>query len=306
MKTSSASTLALAAALLLAAPAHAQPTMDSLWPNTDGLSWSYDQHYESYELNQLVVDNQIRIFFDGPTTAPTAIDAQYLRHQLLSGPAAVMAEDSSLPADPFYRQLWIARPDLRVKIRQALDGAPCPQFAPPGAYAVLLSGEFAFLKTADEIATWRCTLADTRSWLFLVSNLTIGNTFTLQLIPDLASNVYLHGTIAAVEPATVPAGTFADCVRVDYVVDYGLTECTDNAGSPIGTYRSETRGAIHYAPQVGPVRSSEEFIRFAEATGTCVDPQEVGVVMARTTLGLFSGTTTVRHTTWGRLKTTYR
>jgi len=304
----------LAASILLAAPALAQsPTMDELWPNDDGRSWSYDQHYESF-VDDEIVDNQIRILFDGTTVAPDGIQTQYLRQQLLSGAAPQMrlagaAGGAMITAganDPFLRQLWGARPDLRSRILEALADAPCPENAPPGAYSVLLNGEFAWLESADEIAAWRCNLANTRSWRWLVSNLTIGNTFTLQLIPDLASNVILHGTIAAIEPATVPAGTYQGCVRVDYVIDYGTSECTDQNGSPVGTSRSETHGYVRYAPAVGPIQCFEEFIPVVESTGNCPDPWSVGEVIARTTLDLNSQPVPTRQTSWGRVKQLYR
>jgi len=306
MRTALASLICLAAALSLASPTLAQsPTMDALWPNEDGRSWRYDQHYESFDVNQLVLDNQIRIFLDGTTVAPNGIQAQYLRQEVIAGPVAATALAALVP-DEFLRRVYEARPDLQQKILNSLADSPCPAYAPAGSYAVLLNGEFAYRKTAQEIAAWRCNLADTRSWLWLVSDLTIGNTFTLQLIPDLASNVFLHGRIAAIESATVPAGTFDDCVRVEYVVDYGTTECVDDGGAVIGTSRSETRGYIHYGPLVGPVQSYEEFIRFAEATGTCAAPEDIGRVFARATLRLNSQTVPVTRTTWGRLKAAYR
>ncbi len=306
MRTALAAFFCLAAGLSLARPALSQsPTMDALWPNEDGRNWRYDQHYESFDTNLLVLDNQIRIFLDGTTVAPNGIQAQYLRQEVIAGPVAATALASLVP-DAFLRRVWEARPDLQQKILNLLTDSPCPTNAPAGSYAVLLNGEFAYRKTAQEIAAWRCNFADTRSWLWLVSDLTIGNTFTLQLIPDLASNIFLHGKIAAIESATVPAGTFDDCMRVEYVVDYGTSECVDNAGVVIGTSRSETRGYIHYAPLVGPVESNEEFIRYAEATGTCAAPQDIGRVFARATLRLNSPTVPVTRTTWGRLKAAYR
>jgi hypothetical protein len=306
---------ALAILAILAAPAGAQPpTMDDLWPNQDGRSTSYDQHYESFGPDAETVDNQIRLIFDGTTVAPDGIQAQYLHQQLLGGPApqltlAGVAGGAMIAAaanDPFLRHLWAARPDLRARILRALAEAPCPENAPPGKYSVLLNGEFAWLKAAGEIAAWRCNLANTRSWRWLVSNLTIGNTFTLQLVPDLASNVILHGTIAAIEPATVPAGTYNGCVRVDYVIDYGPSECTDQNGNPLGTSRSETRGYVRYAPTVGPVQSFEEFIPVVEGDGNCPDPWAVGEVLSRTTLVLNSQPVPTRRTSWGRVKQAYR
>jgi hypothetical protein len=312
----SARIAALAALVLLAGPAVAgQPlTMDALWPNDDGRSMSYDQHYQSFGPDAEIVDNQIRLLFDGTTVAPDGIHAQYLRQELLSGPALQVTLNgaaggtmiAAAASDPFLRHLWAARPDLRANVVKALADAPCPQNAPPGEYSVLLNGEFAWLETAGEIAAWRCNLANTRSWRWLISDLTIGNTFTLQLIPDVANNVFLHGTIAAIEPATVPAGTYAGCVRVDYVIDYGTSECTDEGGTPSGSSRSETRGYIRYAPAVGPVESFEEFIPYVERTGTCSPPGEIGEVLARTTLVLNAAPVPTRRTSWGQVKQAYR
>jgi hypothetical protein len=117
--------------------------------------------------------------------------------------------------------------------------------------------------------------------------------------------VYLHGTIAAIEPATVAAGTFTDCVRVDYVIDYGMSQCTDNDGNITGTFRSETRGHVHYAPGVGPVDSKEDFIPNAELTGAC-GPEGVGEVSTRVTMSLDALPTAVRRSSWGQLKLVYR
>jgi hypothetical protein len=292
----------LAFATLLATPALAQPTMDSLWPSDNGNSWSYAQHFESTE--QPPQDNRTRLFFDGTTVAPNGIAAQYLRQEMLSGFVVASALESTVP-DPLLRQIWVARPDLRDKIAQAVADSPCPENAPVGAHTLLLDGEFAFRKTTDEIAAWRCNLADTRSWLWLVSDLTIGHQFTLQLVPDLADNVFLHGTIAAVEAATVPAGTFNGCVRVDYVIDYGFSICTDASGNVAGTSRSETRGSVHYAPGVGPVKSVEAFIPNAEVTGSCDLRTPVGQPAAQASMQLDSAPTPTLRSSWGHLKAVY-
>lgn len=286
------------------------PTMSSLWPNDDGRSWTYQSHYEAVSPPE-VVDQTARLTFDGTTVAPTSVAAQYLREQLLSGPATTLTFAENV-SSPLLRNLWLARPDLREAIEQysvamTTGGNPCPEFAPPGGYnALLLGGEFAYVKTGDEIAAWRCNMADTRSWLWLVSDLSIGNTFSLQLVPDLASNVYLHGTIAAFEDVTVPAGTYSQCLRVDYVVDYGTSNCTDQNGTPVGTIRSETRGFVDYAPGVGPVKSSEGFVLYAEVTGDCGSSGPVGLAFSQITRTLAATPVPVVATTWGRIKTIYR
>jgi hypothetical protein len=291
----------IAAVCLLAPPAFPQGgTLDALWPNENGRSWTYDLHSEAL----VVEDSQVRIYFEGTTTVPGGGTAQYLRQQTIAGPVSANALAAMVP-DRLLRRTWTARPDLRARILRAVAVSPCPQDAPAGNYALLLNGEFAFRRTATDIAALRCDLADVRSWLWLVSDLTIGNTFTLQLIPDVASNIFLHGTIAAIEPATVPAGTFPGCVRVDYVVDYGLGECTDPSGNVTGTSRYETRGFVRYAPGIGPVESSEEDL-VAEVTGACDGAGVVGVPYSRTTQRLRQSVVPVQPSTWGRLKAAYR
>lgn len=288
----------------LASIAAAQ-NMDSYWPNQDGLSWQYQQHADAFDDLDPPIDNQIRIFFDGNTVAPTAIAAQLLVEEFVTGRAPTTGLAASIP-DPFMRALWQARPDLRERIMQAVEGSPCPKTSSFASSALLLGGDFAFVKSSDDIAAWRCNLADTRAWIWLVSNLSIGNTFTLQLVPDLADDVFLEGTIAQVEDVTVPAGTFADCLRVDYRVDYGATECMDNEGNITGSYHSETRGWVHYAPQVGPVDSYEEFVWFTRDVGNCAPSGNIDEVTSVVSLRLDAGPVPARPSTWGRIKAAYR
>lgn len=301
-----ARSLILAAGLAcLPAAGAAQPvTMDRLWPNQDGRSWTYLQNYQSAGANPQVIDNQIRLLFEGPTTAPNAIECQYLRHELLSGPATphLIAGE---PVGPFLDQLWMSRPDLRARIQNARSDAVCPTHAPLGAYSVLLNGEFAWRRSADDVSAWRCNLADTRSWQWLHSNLSLGSYFAILLVPDLASDVILFGTVVASEPAHVPAGYYPSCRVMEYVVYYGDTQCTDEDGNPTGMRRAETRGWIRFAPDEGPVQSFEEFTPAAFLSGTC-EGFVLGAPLSRTTLHLASPSVPVRPATWGSLKVRYR
>lgn len=101
------------------------------------------------------------------------------------------------------------------------------------------------------------------------------------------------------------AGTYPDCVRVDYVIDFGMSTCTDASGNFTGTSRAETRGYVHYAPNVGPVDSFEQFFPYVEVTGTCGAGQ-VGQPGFVVTMQLHSPSVPVRPTTWGRIKAAYR
>ncbi len=277
--------------------------LGALWPNDDGHTWTYEAHSESRWPDSLDTDRLLRMQFLGTAVVPGGQSVQLLRGVVLSGPAAPVPAWS---ADPFLRTLHRARPDLRRAIEARAEGAGCVLVRSPGFDGVLLSPEIAFRKTGDEIAGWRCDVADLRSWRFLVADLTPGNTFTLQLIPDLASDVVLRGTIGPLEDVSVPAGLFPDCLRVDYVVDYGLASCTDDEGNPLGTFRSETRGSVHYASGIGPMVTNEQFIPYVETTGSCGSDWAVGVAAARVRMELTSIPDAVQPASWGTLKTRYR
>jgi hypothetical protein len=310
-------------ALALVSPqrASAQPTMDSLWPNDDGHSWLYEQVYHDWYAGE-VIENEVRLFFNGADTVPGGIVVQNLDVEILGAPLAptsgstdqgvkLLSGDTDVPAaaDPFMRTLWKARPDLREAIREKLDAGPAePVRYPPGFYQLLL-GEAAYRKSDEDIAAYRRDIEATKSWLWLVQDLTIGNTFEFQLVPDLADDVWLYGTLAAWEDIDVPAGHFAGCLRVDYRIDYGASICTDETGSELGGFSSETRGFVHFAPEVGPVNHGEEFIPFKEFLwGECPEWEIYqGVVFTSGSLRLMGEQpTAVKPTTWGRLRTLYR
>jgi hypothetical protein len=308
------SALLCLAAALAAGPATAQdPTMDQLWPNTDGLSWTYDQVYHDY-YGQEVVQNQVRFFFDGTSIVPGGIVVQNYDYGVIGGAVPALkapAELESAPEGvrrrgPFWRNFWRARPDLRTKI-ELRCAKNATDTRPEWLYGMLLNSG-AYLKTAEEIAAYRTDQVAMQSWLYLTSDLTVGATFDLQLVPDLADDAWLHGTVAAWEDVTVPVGTFAGCLRVDYRIDYGLSICTNEQGQETGSMRSETRGFVHYASGVGPVQTHEEYIPFAELpSGFCNLDWPVGEPLSEGGLSLTdSQPTPVEEMSWGRLKHHYR
>lgn len=277
------------------------PTMDSLWPNDDGRAWTYDVHNVTTDTGT-AYDDAMRLVLDGTVVAPGGIAAQYLREQDFLSTSATKRSDVPV-ADPLLRNLWIARPALRSAIQRLDAESPCPTGSTFRVGGLLLCGEFAYRKTADEVAAWRCNATALRAWQWLPADVSVGSTFTLPLIPDLVNDAYLHGTVSAIETATVPAGTFPNCVRVDYVADYGQSVCTDGNGDVVGSWRYETRGFVRYAPAVGPVEAYEEF-RVVESAGSCA-PAPVGLVQWLTTK-LNSTPVPVARGTWGRLKAMYR
>ncbi|MFH1841912.1 MAG: hypothetical protein ABIF77_01795, partial [bacterium] len=91
----------------------------------------------------------------------------------------------------------------------------------------------------------------------------------------------------------------------------GIQEATDENGDPIGTLHGETRGHVHYVPDVGPVAMLEEFIPYVWIDcGVNPCPTEwqdlLGVTVQTQTLTLSRlplGSATL---SWGGVKTLYR
>jgi hypothetical protein len=291
-------------ALLAPRPASAQPApLSAYWPHEDGRTWFYDQHFENLALGT-TVDSQARLWFDGTTVAPLGIAAQVLTGSVTTPPGAPATQAPAIPAEvnsPLLRHLWLARPDLRPRLLEPAGGEPCPRNAIEGWEPLLLTGGLAYAQTASEVAAWRCDRSNTRSWLWLTSELAPGSTASIPLVPDLADDVILRLTVLGLEDVTVPGGTFPDCLHVDYLVDYGESECTDASGSSLGTFRAETRGFVRYAPGVGPIESYEEF-QYVSLTGSC--PLS-GLPRSRASLRLNAPSVPAQASSWGRLKSVY-
>lgn len=312
MRTAPAYAFAAACALLAAATAvpnaraQLQP-MGVYWPNEDGRQWLYDQHYEELVSPFDVVDNQARLYLDGTTTAPGGIAAQLLKGSI-AGPPAVASASSDIPseiADPLLRNLWRARPDLRSGIYRTATEQPCVSQSIPGWYPLLLTGGLAYVKNADLIGAWRCNAASTQAWLWLTSDVSPGSTAQLQLVPDLAEDVILYLTVQGLVDATVPAGAFPNALHVDYRIDYGESSCTGPTGKQFGTFRSETKGYVRYAPGVGPIECFEEFENIQVSGDPCPGFPPTGTI-DRSTLKLNSPSVPSQVLSWGAVKSRYR
>jgi hypothetical protein len=282
--------------------------MDTLWPNDDGRSWTYEQTYSDAITGQ-VIQNTVRLLLDGRDVVPGGIAVQNLRLDGPGGATKQLGQTDGMPAElsPFLATLWRSRPDLRVALDRHNERTVGQEQLTDGFHQLLI-GEAAYSKTEHEISAYRRDVEATRSWLWLVSDLTIGNTFALQLVPDLADDVWLYGTITMWEAVTVPAGVFPECLRVDYRIDYGEAVCLDEYGQGLGGYRSETRGWIDYAPDVGPVSHYEEWIPFADFLwGNCPWQGYLGVAFTFGSLRLSSEQpTAVGQTSWGQIKGQFR
>lgn len=276
--------------------ASAQVSMSDLWPNENGLRWEYRQTLEMPETDP--VQTTVALRFDGTAGLPGELEVQNLVEELPSATASLAAGGTS---GPLMRNLWALRPDLRPALESR--GFASSQPAAAAWESIFLHGGL-WEKTESEIRTWRTEPSFQKSWLYLVADLSLGNSFQLQLVPELASDVYLTGTVSQTgEDVSVPAGNFSGAYRIDYEVDYGESICTSE-GSPdgTGTFRAFTRGYVDYVAGIGPIQSQEE-LTYSQVMGC---PGIVpDVVAARVRMELLEIPLPVLPTTWGRLKVRY-
>lgn len=277
-----------------------QVEMSALWPNDDGLRWEYVQTYETAPwAGGDMVENQAIFTFNGDDVVPGGVEVQNLEVEVIGSGGPVRFGPS---ANSILRAAWTARPSLRESISSLLQNGSSANQPPPGFFQTFLH-EAAYKKTDGEIADWDRNVEETRAWLWLVSDLTIGSEFQLQLIPHVTDNVWLHGTMAAWEDVEVPAGVFEGCLRVDYRIEWGESICTDEMGNPTGAFTAEMIGFVHYAPDVGPIQSYEEYTPLKEVVwGECSPGIPEGEVQSWGSLKLTAGPVAVESETWGRIK----
>jgi len=248
-------TLLLLVVASLPRPTFSQPSLASLWPNADGTRWDYAISIADI-VGPLNWTGPGYLRFDGSVQTP-------------GGPARILVAGHAIPAgkpsaatrDAVLASVWRARPDLRSVIAARYGDYSTVADA---WYPLLLHDGY-FLKTADALQMWQPDW-DHPTWTYATSNLAVGATFTHQLIPELATDVFLYGTVEAIDAnVTTPAGTFVDAVRMGYEIDYGWADETDSNGMPTGRrYRSRTLGHVHFMPDVGPVEMHEEIILYSE------------------------------------------
>jgi hypothetical protein len=157
------------------------------------------------------------------------------------------------------------RPDLRAALlakgligpegddRTAQGRCPAAPLDEIEAVLFYLHG-YAWEKTADYIGGYG-DLNTLLSWKFLDRDLSPGHEFSLQLVPDLAADVYLRARILPRRSVVTEVGRFTNCVECAYLIDYGVSEAVDEQGVSLGFFRNWDFASIIYAPDVGPVMS---------------------------------------------------
>lgn len=282
-------------------------SLRNIWPNEDGRSWTYRLEQRTWgplefrvyptpdevpplpsmdAIEALLENHPIgsdpvtetagyRMQFLGVKTTESGAVGQNLetevfdlREASLEAVRSVTARSAG--AEGFWRSLARARPDLAGRIAAFRTDA-ARLTAPAGTASVdepLFLFGYAWEKTREHIGSYG-DLNTRLSWKYLEADLDPGHEFTLQLVPDLADDVFLHVRVLRERTATSALGDHPRAIDVLYVVDYGTSETLDAGSNTTGYSRVFDYGTITYAPKVGPVASYE---RNLVSTGEPLDP----------------------------------
>jgi hypothetical protein len=264
-----------------------------IWPHEDGRGWTYcltgrtwDQPPPTLyptrgEVPAFTIADAIRLLgteptgtnpetssgsyrlqFSGSVTTLSGVTRQNLQATLEQGAAAKTysissATEHAMPQ--FLALLRRARPDIAKKMDRNVPGMATRAIVTPAAATVffptLIHG-YAWEQTDEWIGTYG-DLNQQIAWIFLTPDFRPGSEFTLQLVPDLATDVFLHARVLGWKSVETVAGTFQRALDVVYLVDFGVREITDADGNTLGYNRSVLFGTVDYAVGVGPVRSYE-------------------------------------------------
>jgi hypothetical protein len=256
-------------------PTAGSPTLDNIWPNPDSASWTYnhamtawDGEWTLYPTPEDVPDEPVpdwnevftyfetnippaatmtetgsmTLTFDGMTTTEAGVTAQNLVQEIIIGAGTGRSPASREWLFNRTRPLGagVGSPDRSPMVNEG------PIFLHGGAWEKSSSG-IVMYGPFDQDPAWR----------YLTSNLRVGSSFSLQLLPGIAPNAYLHGTVYRQISAETELGTFKKALDCLYIVDYGITAVTDLQGEIMGYVRNMALGRVIYAPTVGPVYSYE-------------------------------------------------
>ena len=280
MMIRSLATLALAALAILPLagcsddetgdPGDTAATLDELWPNEDGRWWRYDlriTHSETLfesltdpdtplpslaELRGLMADfahdaptethdRELDAAFDGDTVTQSGASGQYFT---VTNTAALDKPTGKRSGNALLSLLRQARPDLR-------DRLPAPDKDYEDKVPFSLS-ETCWEKTESYIGGYG-DLDTELSWLFLKTPLTAGAGFTMQLVPQLADDIWLHAEIVGRIDWAQGGTDHPRALEVFTLIDMGVQMVLGEDGTPLGEQRTFMCYRTIYAPGVGPV-----------------------------------------------------
>jgi hypothetical protein len=253
------------------------PDLERFWPHADGNSWRFAVKHSSETYMEPVLhdtpeevpaipslEDAYDLLVAEPPGSPPALDLFFeltFSGMDTTGSGAIgqnLRETYYYPDQP----IPVARPDWWRCFRTRLAGeSPAPQPTVKSVpFVAMMSPLFlhggVFVASASYIGTYG-HLDQELAWQFLTDDLAVGTTFTFQLAPSLARDVFLHALIRRRFDLEIGGRTYRDCLECLYVIDDGLRQWTGELGDPLGYYRLFDVGTVVYAPGVGPVLSLE-------------------------------------------------
>ena len=213
-------------------------------------------------------DGIYRLQFDDNITTASGATGQNLKETIFmqqNNGDTIATETESRKT--FLTRLSIARPDLAQKITQKYKGLPAELSSlSPREYLLgqisktfeeILRGPMmlhggAWEKTNNYIGTYG-DLDQLLAWKYLESDLDVDHEFTHQLVPGLASNVFLHCKILHTLTVETEIGSFEKAIECAYIIDYGVSKACDVNSPFLGYTTCFDYGEVIYAPTVGPV-----------------------------------------------------
>jgi len=270
-------------------PGTPSPSMDNLWPNEDGNSWTYDWMQRIWEQDPWTL-------YENPGDVPPVPSLEYVEGLLGDESTGADADTSygifrlefdgigrtlsgasgqnlvemvyqefqdDIPVVSFEAvfldRLRIARPDLEDAVMNrigSLRGTTDPAVLLTGGLPLFLHGGI-WEKTAEYIGTYG-DVDTLLAWKFLESEISEGHEFTFQLLPSITSNIFLLCKVFGHSTVETGHGTYKRAVECLYIIDYGVvTVYTVDGTRYRGVY---DYGTITYAPGTGPVVSYERML----------------------------------------------
>lgn len=262
-------------------PSVPSPTLDNIWPNDDLRFWTFELTLREWigpgpplymdcdsvapapsllEVAAFLESPDVgdstgttagfeRLQFDGMRTTESGASGQNLVETLFSAETPETTVTANLT---LLGRIYAARPDLRAALRAhepRLEANLLSHTRIRGS--VLLHGG-AWEKTESYIGGYG-DIDALLAWKYLEANLEPGQEFTLQLIPSLTNDVFLHGRVHRRTTWETRTGTYVNALECVYMIDYGVSDAVDGDGNFVGCWRSVTFGTVVYAPTVGPV-----------------------------------------------------
>ena len=269
-------------------------TLETIWPNENGRKWEYSWTETIFEgavnpdtaaiypsqdgvppapdiseILPLVDDPSIPqpvdihtrewgLMFQDSTTTLSGVTAQNLLE--ISDSTALQSLPPKARLSPFVTNLLQARPDLRDRIRSLGGSAFVPQHGDSIELALIVLHGGAWERTTGWIGMYG-DLDSELAWMYMDSTLTTGHRFSLQLIPSIVDDAFLHGLVRRTVSIDTAAGTFGRALEIVYLIDFGVAQATDPlSGDPIGYFRTVNYGKVVYVPNTGPVAAYERMI----------------------------------------------